>query len=82
MILQAGFDPIWFGVVAAIVIEMGMITPPVGLDVLVVRGVAGGVPLSTVFKGVMPFLAATIIGLRLIVPFPLIALLIPNTILG
>ena len=82
MVLDAGFDPIWFGVVAVIVIEMGMITPPVGLNVFVVRGVAGDVPLATVFKGVMPFLAAMILGLLLIVLFPQIALIIPNSMFG
>jgi tripartite ATP-independent transporter DctM subunit len=77
-----GFDPIWFGVVAVIVIEMGMITPPVGLNVFVVRGVAGNVPLTTIFKGVFPFLLAMVVGLLLIIAFPGIALLIPNTMFG
>ncbi len=75
-----GFDPIWFGVVAVIVIEMGMITPPVGINVFVVRGVAGNdVPLSTVFRGVMPFLLAMALGLVLIIVFPSIATFIPDT---
>lgn len=81
-ITQYGFDPIWFGVVAVIVIEMGMITPPVGLNVFVVRGVAGDVPLTTVFRGVTPFLIAMILGLALIILFPQIALLIPNSMFG
>jgi tripartite ATP-independent transporter DctM subunit len=79
VILNSGFDPIWFGVVAVIVIEMGMITPPVGLNVFVVRGVAEGVPLTTVFRGVTPFLIAMILALVLIIAFPSIALLIPNS---
>ncbi|SFI14427.1 TRAP transporter large permease [Albimonas pacifica] len=79
MIVGAGFDPIWFGVVAVIVIEMGMITPPVGLNVFVVRGVAGDVPLTTIFRGIMPFLAAMLLTLLLIIAFPDIALLIPNS---
>lgn len=79
IIKALGFDPIWFGVVAVIVIEMGMITPPVGLNVFVVRNVAGDVPLSTVFKGVFPFLIAMTICLLCIVVFPQIALLIPNS---
>ncbi len=82
MILQFGFDPIWFGVVAVIVIEMGMITPPVGLNVFVVRGVAGDVPLATIFKGVTPFLMAMAAGLLLIILFPWIALAIPNSMFG
>ncbi|WP_176086247.1 TRAP transporter large permease [Martelella sp. HB161492] len=81
-ILAAGFDPIWFGVVAVIVIEMGMITPPVGLNVFVIKGVARDVPLVTIFKGVAPFLLAMIICLLLIIIFPEIALVIPNTMFG
>ncbi|MEM9047225.1 MAG: TRAP transporter large permease [Pseudomonadota bacterium] len=77
-----GFDPIWFGVVAVIVIEMGMITPPVGLNVFVVRAVAGDVPLTTLFRGVTPFLFAMIAGLMLIILLPEIALFLPNTMFG
>ncbi|MDP3339581.1 TRAP transporter large permease [Frigidibacter sp.] len=82
VITALGFDPIWFGVIAVIVIEMGMITPPVGLNVFVVRSVAGDVPLTTIFRGVFPFLIAMIIGLLLIIAFPGIALLLPNTMFG
>ena len=82
VIVAMGFDPIWFGVVAVIVIEMGMITPPVGLNVFVVRGVAGDVPLTTVFRGVFPFLIAMIVGLILIILIPQIALIIPNSMFG
>lgn len=82
IILSLGFDPIWFGVVAVIVIEMGMITPPVGLNVFVVRGVAGDVPLATIFAGVIPFLIAMIVTLLLVIVFPAIALIIPNSMFG
>jgi tripartite ATP-independent transporter DctM subunit len=82
VILGLGFDPIWFGVIVVIVIEMGMITPPVGLNVFVVRGVAGDVQLSTIFAGVLPFLIAMLVTLLLIVMVPDIALLIPNSMFG
>ena len=82
VIVGLGFDPIWFGVVAVIVIEMGMITPPVGLNVFVVRGVAGDVPLATIFSGVTPFLLAMIITLLLVILIPNIALIIPNSMFG
>jgi tripartite ATP-independent transporter DctM subunit len=82
VITALGFDPIWFGVIAVIVIEMGMITPPVGLNVFVVRAVAGDVPLATIFRGVMPFLIAMIIGLLLIIAVPDIALFLPSTMFG
>ncbi len=79
VVTALGFDPIWFGVVAVIVIEMGMITPPVGLNVFVVRNVAKDVALGTVFRGVLPFLVAMVVCLGLIIAFPGIALLIPNS---
>jgi TRAP-type C4-dicarboxylate transport system permease large subunit len=69
-------------VVAVIVIEMGMITPPVGLNVFVVKGVARDVPMATVFRGVMPFLLAMIVALLLIIAFPGIATFIPNSMYG
>lgn len=82
VVTQLGFNPIWFGVVAVIVIEMGMITPPVGLNVFVVKGIAQDVPMATVFRGVMPFLLAMIIALLLIIAIPDIALIIPKTMFG
>ena len=73
-----GFDPIWFGVIAVIMIEMGMITPPVGMNVFVVKGIAPDVPMSIIFRGVLPFWFAMLVCLGLIVLFPQIALLIPQ----
>ena len=66
------------GVIAVIVIEMGMITPPVGLNVFVVKSVAGDVPMATIFRGVLPFWFAMAACLLAIVTFPQIALLIPQ----
>lgn len=79
IILALGYDPIWFGVVAVIVIEMGMITPPVGINVFVVKGVAPDVPMAAIFAGVLPFWFAMIAALALIIAFPEIALMIPNS---
>ncbi len=73
-----GFDPIWFGVICVIVIEMGLITPPVGINAFVVKGVASGVPMSTIFRGVLPFWFAMAACLLLLVLFPDIALFLPN----
>ncbi len=78
IVVAMGFDPIWFGVIAVIVIEMGMITPPVGLNVFVVKSVARDVPMATIFRGVLPFWFAMLACLMLIVVFPWIALLIPQ----
>jgi len=73
-----GFDLIWFGVIIVLIGEMGVITPPVGINVYVVHGVARDVPLETIFKGVMPLLAALLICTILLLLFPEIALFLPN----
>jgi tripartite ATP-independent transporter DctM subunit len=78
IMMGLGFDPIWFGIIAVILIEMGMITPPVGLNVFVVKSVAQDVPMSTIFRGVLPFWTAMAAGLLAIVIFPQIALIIPQ----
>jgi tripartite ATP-independent transporter DctM subunit len=78
IITGLGFDPIWFGVIAVIVVEMGMITPPVGLNVFVVKGVAEDVPMATIFRGVLPFWFAMVACLAIITLFPQIALVIPQ----
>ena len=73
-----GFDPIWFGVVIVLVTEMGVITPPVGVNVYVVYGVARDVPLETIFKGVYPMLLALLVCNLLLILFPQIALWLPS----
>lgn len=78
MILAVHLDPIWFGVLIVIVVEMGLITPPVGLNVFMIAGVARDVPMSTIFRGVTPFLITMIICYWIVVFFPQIALIIPS----
>ncbi|NNK86069.1 MAG: TRAP transporter large permease subunit, partial [Desulfobacterales bacterium] len=82
VVLGLGYDPIWFGVIIVMVTEMGVITPPVGINVYVVFGVAktviGGVPLESIFKGIIPFLIAVIIGTIILMIFPKIILYLPN----
>jgi tripartite ATP-independent transporter DctM subunit len=78
-----GYDPIWFGLIIVLVTEMGVITPPVGINVYVVYGVAKNVlkeeiPLETIFKGIFPFLVAVIAGTILMIVFPKIVLFLPN----
>jgi C4-dicarboxylate transporter DctM subunit len=73
-----GFDPIWFGVVIVLITEMGVITPPVGINVYVVYGIAKDVPLGTIFKGIMPMLGALIICNLIILFFPQVALFLPS----
>ncbi|PQO23257.1 C4-dicarboxylate ABC transporter permease [Rhodobacteraceae bacterium WD3A24] len=78
VIIGFGFDPIWFGVIMVIVLEMGLISPPVGVNCFVVSTIARDVRLETVFAGVMPFWAAMMIAVALLVLVPDIALLLPN----
>ena len=82
IVTSLGYDPIWFGIIIVMVTEMGVITPPVGINVYVVYGVAqgaiGGVPLESIFKGVTPFLLAVIVGIIILVIFPSIILYLPN----
>jgi len=82
VVMSLGYDPIWFGVIIVMVTEMGVITPPVGINVYVVFGVAktviGGVPLESIFKGIIPFLIAVIIGTIILMILPQIILYLPN----
>ncbi len=73
-----GYDPIWFGVVIVLITEMGVITPPVGVNVYVVSGVAKDVPLETIFKGILPLLGALIVCNIILIIFPQIALFLPS----
>lgn len=76
--VSLGYDPIWFGVIIVMVTEMGVITPPVGVNVYVVSGVAKDVPLEVIFKGIFPLLMALIVTVMLMVIFPQIALFLPS----
>ncbi len=76
------FDLIWFGVLLVIVLEMGLISPPVGINVFVVKGLVPDVPMGEIFKGILPFWVAMGVCLALIIAFPQIALLIPNSMIG
>ena len=81
LIVELGFDPIWFGVLIVIIIEIGLITPPVGVNVFVVKGIAGDVPLRHIFAGVIPFWIAMIVCILILIVFPEIALFLPNTMI-
>ncbi|MBW1782074.1 MAG: TRAP transporter large permease [Deltaproteobacteria bacterium] len=82
LVTGLGYDPIWFGLIIVMVTEMGVITPPVGINVYVVYGVAksviGEVPLESIFKGILPFLLAVILGVIILIIFPQIILFLPN----
>jgi tripartite ATP-independent transporter DctM subunit len=82
VVMTLGYDPIWFGIIIVMVTEMGVITPPVGINVYVVFGVArrviGEVPLESIFKGIFPFLLAVIAGIIILMMIPQIILFLPN----
>ena len=78
IIMNLGYDPIWFGIIIVLVTQMGVITPPVGINVYVVNGIAGDIPLEKIFRGVMPFLVALIVGTAMLVAFPMIVLWLPR----
>jgi C4-dicarboxylate transporter DctM subunit len=72
------FDPIWFGVVMVVVLEVGLITPPVGLNVFVLKTAAPTVPMGTIFRGIIPFIIAAIAGIVILAIFPQIATFLPQ----
>jgi tripartite ATP-independent transporter DctM subunit len=79
VVLQLGFDPIWFGVIIVMTVELGLITPPVGMNVFVLNSLARDVPLQRIFAGVMPFVLTDIFRLALLVAFPILVLFLPNS---
>lgn len=78
IVVKLGFDPIWFGVMIVLVTQMGVITPPVGINVYVVQGVASEVPLPVIFRGTFPFLVALILGTASFVAFPQLVTFFPS----
>jgi tripartite ATP-independent transporter DctM subunit len=78
VIMQMGFDPIWFGVVIVMTVELGLIHPPVGMNVFVIKSVVQEVSFTTIFKGVIPFVITDILRLIILIAFPIIALWLPS----
>ena len=77
-VANLGFDLIWFGVLVTIMTELALITPPIGINVFVISGMAKEVPMYTIFRGVFPFIAVMVLYVVLIVAFPQISLFLPN----
>ncbi|RPJ81364.1 MAG: TRAP transporter large permease subunit, partial [Deltaproteobacteria bacterium] len=78
VISSLGYDPIWFGVIIVLVTQIGVITPPVGINVYVVKSVARNVPLQTIFQGIVPLLIALLVATVILIPFPQIATFLPG----
>ena len=82
IIQTAGFDPIWFAVVLTINMEIGLISPPVGLNLYVINGIVPDVDLKTVLLGSLPFMLCMVVGIALLIIFPEIALWMPDLLMG
>ena len=82
IIVSAGFDPYWFAVVLTINMEIGLITPPVGLNLYVINGIAPDIPLKTILWGSMPFVACMVLAIVLLSVFPELATWLPDTLMG
>ena len=81
LIVHLGLDPIWFGILIVVVVEIGLISPPVGMNLFVINALLPQVPTRTVFHGVLPFVVADVVRLCILVAFPIISLWFPNIIL-
>jgi len=79
IIVHLGFDPIWFGIIITLTMEMSLITPPVGVNVFVLSGVARGIPMNMMFRGILPFWFAMLVCIILLVIYPEIVMFLPNT---
>jgi tripartite ATP-independent transporter DctM subunit len=78
VIKELGFDPIWFGIIIVMTVELGLIHPPVGMIVFVIKSVIGDIDFSTIFKGVIPFIITDLCRLVILIAFPTIALYLPS----
>jgi len=77
-VVALGYDPIWFGIIITLIVEMGAITPPVGINVYVIKGIVPDTPLQTIFRGIFPFLWALVVVSILLTLFPQIVIFLPG----
>jgi TRAP-type C4-dicarboxylate transport system permease large subunit len=78
LIVHLGFDPIWFGILIVVVVEIGLISPPVGMNLFVINALLPHVPTRVLFRGVLPFMVADIVRLAILIAFPTISLWLPS----
>ena len=81
IVIQQGFDPVWFGVVLVVLTEVALITPPVGLNVFILSKMTKEASMAEIFKGAMPFVALSLAVILLLTVFPSIALWLPNSMI-
>jgi TRAP-type C4-dicarboxylate transport system permease large subunit len=78
VVTTLGFDPIWFGIIIVMTVELGLIHPPVGMNVFVIKTVVPDVSFLTIFSGVLPFILTDILRLVILIAFPMLALYLPS----
>ncbi|MEO8836208.1 MAG: TRAP transporter large permease subunit, partial [Caldimonas sp.] len=78
LVVALGYDPVWFGIVIVVVMQIGLISPPVGMNMFVVKSMLPHIPTKTVFRGVLPFVYAEIVLLAIVVAFPWLSLVLPR----
>jgi TRAP-type C4-dicarboxylate transport system permease large subunit len=76
--MELGFDPIWLGVIIVMTVELGLITPPVGMNVYVINGVIKDVSLPVIFAGVLPFILMDVVRLAILIAFPVLSTFLPG----
>lgn len=82
IVIGLGYDPVWFGILVVMMVELGLIVPPMALNLFIVRGIAPDVPLGVIFKGIIPFVVVDIVRVALIVAVPAVVLWLPNLLFG
>ncbi len=82
LIKSWGFDPVWWGIINVVIIELGMLIPPIGMNVFVIHGIAPQVPLTAIYRGVTPYIASNLLRLALLLTFPALCLWLPAYLKG
>jgi tripartite ATP-independent transporter DctM subunit len=82
LVVHLGFDPLWFGILVVVVVEIGLISPPVGMNIFVLKTLLPQVSTSTIFRGVTPFVVADIIRLGILIAFPVLSTWLPKLLFG
>ena len=80
VIVKLGYDPVWWGIINVVVIELGMIIPPIGVIVFLLHGLAREIPMRTIYRGVTPFIIADLVLLAVLASFPPVALWLPRAL--
>ncbi len=80
LVMHLGFDPVWFGILIVVVVEIGLISPPVGMNLFVLNSLLPHVPTQTLFRGVLPFMVADVVRLGILIAFPAISLWLPSLV--